>query len=76
MAADGDPRRFALGAGLDDIDLRARRVDTHPEAGQLPIPEYGVLALRREPIDGALGDGPVLQPRHCQASLDVLVQYI
>ena len=49
MAADGDPRRFALGVGLDDIDLRARRVDADPEAGQLPIPEYGVLALGREP---------------------------
>ena len=45
MTADGDPRRFALGVGLDDIDLRARRVNTHPEAGHLPIPEYGVLAL-------------------------------
>ena len=61
VAVNRSPRRFGLGASLDDIDPRARWVNAYPEAGQLAVPECGVYALRQELVDDVLGDVSVLR---------------
>ena len=64
MLAEGHALRAAEGAGLDDEDLLARGVDPDAEAEQVAVPEDGVLAIDRETVNDALGEGADLALRH------------
>ena len=63
-----DPLRSVGSARLRDIDLATGRIDPHPEAGELPIPEYGVL-LDLELLDGAVRERSICKRRHVQSVL-------
>ena len=58
VAPDRDPPGPPLPPALDHVDLGARGVDPHPEAGEVPIPEDRVPSLDAEPVDGPLGELP------------------
>ena len=53
---------LALGAGDDRscTCLELGRIDPDPEAGRLPVPEHGILVVHAEPVDGASGNGAIL----------------
>ena len=63
----------ALEAGrsprLDDIGLAAGGVDPHTEAGQVAVPEDGILAVDRQSVDDALAQSECASPRHSLARL-------
>ena len=54
------PLRPAGAARLDDVFLQARGIDPDAEAGEVPVPEYGVAMLDGQRVDGAFGDNPFL----------------
>ena len=56
--ATGRPSR------LDYIDLASGGIDSHTEAGQLPIPEDGVAAFDGQRIDRPLGNPDGILPGH------------
>ena len=58
-----DPFRSVGPARLRDIDLAAGRIDPRPEAGELPVPEHGVL-LDGELVDHAVRERPILKRCH------------
>ena len=64
VAPQRHPARLPLVPGLDHVDLRAARIDPHPESGNPVVPEHRVAVLHRERIDGALGDGAVFELGH------------
>ena len=64
VLAQGDPLRAAEGAGLHNVDLRARRVDPNAETRKVAVPEHGVLALDRQTVDNSFGEGDVLCSGH------------
>ena len=64
MAPERDPLRLALRPGLNHVHLRPGGIHPDPEAGQLPIPEHGVLLVNGEPVDGAFGNGSILELGH------------
>ena len=68
MGAEADALRAAEGAGLDDEDLLAGGVHSDTEAGKFVVPEDGVLAVDRETVHGALGEGAVLAFGHGAAA--------
>ena len=51
-------------SGLDHVDLAAAGVDAHAEAGEVAVPEDGILLLDAKRVDGALGDSEFASPRH------------
>ena len=67
MGPEADALRAAEGSRLDDEDLLARGVDSNPGAWKVAIPEDGVLAVDRETVHGALGEGAVLAFGHGSA---------
>ena len=69
MPAEADALRAAEGARLDDEDLLARGIYSNAEARKVIIPEDGVLAVDREAVHGALGEGAVLVFGHGAATL-------
>ena len=60
-------RRLAVRAGLDDVGLPARGVDTNPEAGKFAVPEDRVL-LDLQRLDRPPRDRLRPEPRHIRAS--------
>lgn len=56
--------RASEGAGLDDVELAAVGIDADAEAGEVAIPEDGVLAVDRETVHDSLGEGVALGPGH------------
>ena len=54
MLADGHALQAARPPALDNVDLAAGSIDPHAEAGQVVIPEDGLLALGGEPVHDAL----------------------
>ena len=64
VPAEGDPPRAVRPPALHDIDLRARGLDPHPETGQVPVPEHGVL-LDGQRLHAACRDRVRVQLRHC-----------
>ena len=64
MPSKRRPLRPAGAARLDDVFLQARGIDPDAEAGEVPVPEYGVAMLDGQRVDGAFGDNPFLASRH------------
>ena len=50
--------------GLHYVDLLARGVDPHPEAGQVPVPEDRILPFDFECVDGSLEELELASFRH------------
>ena len=61
---DGGALRSARAARLHAPDLAPGAVDTHPEAGQVAVPEDRVPAFDRERLDGAAGKLECVLPGH------------
>ena len=74
VLADGDALRTAEGAGLDDVELAAVGIDADPEAGEVVVPEDGVLAVDRETVHDSLGEGVPLGPGHGGALLGEMLR--
>ena len=68
--------RHSLGTlrppGLGDVDPGSRRIDPHPEAGELLVPEHRVL-MNFQLSDHAVRKRPVLQLRHVRSFLVFLI---
>ena len=64
VAAHGHAFGLAPGPCLDHVDLATRRVNAHPEAGEFSVPEQRVLAIDREAVHDALGEGAIVAVRH------------
>ena len=64
VGAEGDAARAAAGAALDDVDLPARGVDAHAEAGELPVPEDDVAVCGAERVHRAAGERERATARH------------
>ena len=56
MRADRHLYNSAAIAGLDDIDLTARGMDTHAEALEVVVPDHALTVTRLQCIDGSFGD--------------------
>ena len=64
VPAQGHPPRTARAPALHQVDLDAGRIDPHPEAGQLRVPENDVPAAPGQSVDGSLRKRPISQLRH------------
>ena len=64
VPAERHPLRTAQPPALHNVDLSAGGIDPDPKAGQIVIPEHGILALDREQIDGAFGDRQIVSFGH------------
>ena len=60
VLAERHPLRTAPPPALHNVDLSAGGIDPDPKAGQIVIPEHGILALDGEQIDGAFGDRQIV----------------
>ncbi|MDE2911519.1 MAG: hypothetical protein OXL68_01145 [Paracoccaceae bacterium] len=64
MGAEVDAPGAAEGVRLDNEDLLAGVLHPHAEAWKFVVPRDGVLAVDREAVHGALGEGAVLALHH------------
>ena len=70
VTAQREPSRSAARAGLHDVDLGARRIDSHAETLEFRVPVNGLPVLDRESVDGARGYPSLSQLHHMPGSPD------
>ena len=68
-ADGGAPGSTGRSPRLYDVDLAAAGVDPHPEAGQFPVPEYGVPVIDRERVDDSFAELDCILPGHGNVSI-------
>ena len=64
MRSEGHALGTPEGAGLDDEDLLAARVDSDAKTRKIAIPEDGVLPVDGEPVHDPFGESAVLRLCH------------
>ena len=64
IGSEGDSLQAGRAPGLDHIDLAPCSMDPDSEAGEVPVPEDGILVGDRQPVDAAPGQFDRASPRH------------
>ena len=64
VGAEGDAARRTVGPALHHIDLAARGIDAHAEAGEVAVPVDRVRAAGRQALHRAPGNGEAAPPGH------------